>query len=229
MKLSINLGGWNMFGYGFKKRRYLSLRRPLRKPTKHKRERVIRSMNNEANNENVLLKQIDEFREKAKQLQSLISSKENKVAQLQDIVEEREGKARELESILNEKQEQADEITNSVEAKIETLISMVDAKLDELSKNNDDIVEKQKSNIDELAEKIAGNKKDVAEKIHTENVKSFRNMQVCVNELSEKIDNLTQNVSEKKTGFGLGIVTFIISIVNLAGIVFLVLSYLNII
>ena len=40
--------------------------------------------------EDFLLKQIDEFREKAKQLQALLVTKEDKVQELQNIVDERE-------------------------------------------------------------------------------------------------------------------------------------------
>ena len=43
-----------------------------------------------------LLKQIDEFRAKAQQLQALLATKESKVQELQEIVEEREGKAKEF-------------------------------------------------------------------------------------------------------------------------------------
>ena len=52
--------------------------------------------------EDFLLSQIDEFREKAKQLQNLLTSKESKVQELQNLVNEREDKAQELEQILSE-------------------------------------------------------------------------------------------------------------------------------
>ena len=60
--------------------------------------------------EDFLLSQIDEFREKAKQLQDLLAAKENKVQELQSIVNEREGKAEEWQHILVERQEEADKI-----------------------------------------------------------------------------------------------------------------------
>ena len=43
----------------------------------------------------------DRFREKAKQLQNLLTSKESKVQELQNLVNEREDKAQELEQILS--------------------------------------------------------------------------------------------------------------------------------
>lgn len=64
-----------------------------------------------------LLSQIDEFREKAKQLQNLLTSKESKVQELQNLVNEREDKAQELEQILSERQEEADEIVSDFSKK----------------------------------------------------------------------------------------------------------------
>ena len=46
--------------------------------------------------EDFLLNQIDEFREKAQQLQDLLITKEHKAMELQDIVKERETKANDL-------------------------------------------------------------------------------------------------------------------------------------
>ena len=49
--------------------------------------------------EDFLLKQIDEFKEKAKQLHSMLATKENKVQELQGILVEREEKAKQLKSV----------------------------------------------------------------------------------------------------------------------------------
>ena len=56
-----------------------------------------------------LLAQIDEFREKAKQLQEMLITKESKAKELQTIVQEREVKADELQQILDERQEKVDQ------------------------------------------------------------------------------------------------------------------------
>ena len=55
-----------------------------------KRERTHKTLENN----DFLLTQIDEFREKAKQLQELLLSKESKVKELQTIVAERETRLR---------------------------------------------------------------------------------------------------------------------------------------
>lgn len=66
--------------------------------------------------EDFLIRQIDEFKEKAKQLQQLLDTKESRVQELQNVVEEREQKARSLQEILDEKQQEADGITKGVES-----------------------------------------------------------------------------------------------------------------
>lgn len=80
-----------------------------------------------------LLSQIDEFREKAKQLQSLLATKENKVQELQEIVEEREGKAKELSDMLDERKDAADRVVAGVRSQIDSMVGQVDAKMKELN------------------------------------------------------------------------------------------------
>lgn len=80
-----------------------------------------------------LLSQIDEFREKAKQLQSLLATKENKVQKLQEIVEEREGKAKELSDMLDERKDAADRVVAGVRSQIDAMVGQVDAKMKELN------------------------------------------------------------------------------------------------
>ena len=83
-----------------------------------------------AETDDYLLRQIDEFRAKAQQLQNLLITKESKVQELQEIVDEREGKAKELEYILGERQRQADGITEEVTKQIDSLIDKVTEKME---------------------------------------------------------------------------------------------------
>ena len=80
--------------------------------------------------EDYLLAQIDEFRAKAQQLQSLLLTKESKVQELQEIVDEREVKAKELEYLLNDRQRKADGITEEVTKQIDSLINKVSEKME---------------------------------------------------------------------------------------------------
>ena len=75
-------------------------------------------------NEDLLINQIDEFREKAKQLQVLLEAKESKAAELQSLVDERAGKAQELEHILTERQEEADKIVTEFGRKVDANIGI---------------------------------------------------------------------------------------------------------
>jgi len=86
--------------------------------------------NSKIEKEDYLLKQIDEFRAKAQQLQTLLLTKESKVQELQEIVDEREIKAKELEYILDERQKKADGITEEVTKQIDSLIDKVSEKME---------------------------------------------------------------------------------------------------
>lgn len=86
--------------------------------------------NTKVDKEDFLLAQIDEFRAKAQQLQSLLLTKESKVQELQEIVDEREIKAKELEDILDERQRKADGITEEVTKQIDNLIDKVTEKME---------------------------------------------------------------------------------------------------
>ena len=80
--------------------------------------------------EDFLLSQIDEFRERAKQLQSLLDAKETQAQELQSLVDERQEKADALDQILQERQEKADSLTSEVEKQIDNIIAKVAAKMD---------------------------------------------------------------------------------------------------
>lgn len=114
-----------------------------------------------------LLSQIDEFREKAKQLQSLLATKENKVQELQEIVEEREGKAKELSDMLDERKDAADRVVVGVRSQIDSMVGQVDAKMKELNEtfaerlaenalNSTEQYEEVKKLIDSQNEEIRG-------------------------------------------------------------------------
>jgi chromosome segregation ATPase len=86
---------------------------------------------NVVSREDFLLSQIDEFRERAKQLQSLLDSRETEAQELQTLVDERQEKADALGQILEERQKKADGFTAEVEKQIDRLIGKVSAKMEE--------------------------------------------------------------------------------------------------
>lgn len=142
------------------------------------RQVKIRSEKEEKDMDDYLLKQIDEFREKAEQLQELINTKETKVRELQLLVDERESKASKLKLVLDERQKEADSLVGNVEEQVDGLLKKIE--------------EQQNANTAEIKQ-VLGNvttglntvKTDVSEKVHTENVKCYRNIQGLFDEFSE--------------------------------------------
>lgn len=86
----------------------------------------------ELEKEDLLLNQIDEFREKARQLQDLLSSKESKAKELQTLVNERQDKAQELEQLLNARKEEANQIMRIFNLKVDELTAQVTGKMTEM-------------------------------------------------------------------------------------------------
>lgn len=178
-------------------------------------------------NEDYLLNQIDEFREKAQQLQNLLLAKEHKAAELQTLVEEREDKAKELEIIVKERQNQADglaeemakqvtkEVTEEINSQIDTVIGKVTAKLVAMEnvirkdlEEGQNLTEEQFSEILSALEEtlpalntqLEVLKEDLSEKVHSENVKGYRNVSDLIKILEDKMNvlkNTEQNIEKK--------------------------------
>jgi len=146
----------------------------------------------EVEKEDFLLSQIDEFREKAKQLQVLLASKENKVQELQSIVNEREDKAQELAHILTERQEEADRIVTEFTRKVDELAGNVTSKMTEIESSiASQVADVKRASEEQLAanrqlneHQIAANKKLSEEQLATN--KQFLEEQAIANKrLSE--------------------------------------------
>jgi len=204
-----------------------------------KRERTKKDVERE----DYLLTQIDEFREKAQQLQNLLLSKESKVMELQHIVDEREVKAKELECILNERQRKADGITAEVSKQIDALIEKVTAKMDEIGVS----IEKEVSDgqkitaeqMEELKETLASVnaqletiKGELSEKVHTENVKCFRNISDLFKGMDEKVDAIqnAEAVVEKKVKsvHKCTVALIVLTIINMLGVTAVILMELGV-
>ena len=78
-------------------------------------ENQVDEMLEEPSGEDMLLAQIDAFRDKAKQLQTLISAKERKVKELEAMVRAKEERNNQLQEELAKKQAEADGIAADVE------------------------------------------------------------------------------------------------------------------
>lgn len=184
--------------------------------------------------EDYLLSQIDEFREKAQQLQELLLSKESKAMELQNIVDEREVKAQELEHILEERQRKADGITAEVAKQIDNLIEKVAAKMDEIGTSiGADLENGQKLSAEQLAElretlaaiteQLDTIKGELSEKVHSENVKCYRNIADLFKSMDEKMESMktsNQTTVEKAASiYKCTIAVIILSVINMLGLV----------
>lgn len=153
------------------------------------RERIKKNVEKD----DFLLSQIDEFREKAKQLQSLLATKETKVQELQEIVEEREGKAKALSSMLDEKKDAADRVVSGVRTQIDGMVGQVDYKMKELIGQVD---AKMKELNEAFAERLAENALNSSEQ--HEEVKKLIDSQN--EEIRAIISEQNEKTSESLTG-----------------------------
>lgn len=168
-----------------------------------------------------LLSKIDEFREKAKNLQQILNRKETKVKELQVILNEREDKAEQLQQILEERQKEAEEVSPIVTEQVQFLMGKVNAKLEniensirnapqqepvqievpqnsvsqeQMQKLYDALVEvtKQLEDMDTNFDDLADDIDDISEKIHSENVKSYRNTVDLFRDMEDKFENMDE-------------------------------------
>ena len=169
---------------------------------------------NVVSREDFLLSQIDEFRERAKQLQSLLDS--------------RETEAQELQKILEERQKKADGFTAEVEKQIDRLIGKVSAKMEEIEVSmkedvadgkrlNEEKAKELKDSLAQIEEQLTTAKTEISEKVHTENVKCYRNISDLFRSMDERLDKLTVMESRMHpvrifslTGMILGIVNLVV-------------------
>ncbi len=129
--------------------------------------------------EDFFLKQIDEFKEKAKYLHNLMMTKESKVEELEGELEEKEEKAKNLQEILDGKQEEADKLTQNVRVQIDALISRVDAQMRAID------------------ESISGEINTLEEQISEQMAEINSNSRQGLAEMEKKIQDFSLSTSEK--------------------------------
>ena len=127
------------------------------------------------NGEDLLIAQIDAFREKATQLQQLIAAKEHKAAELEALVKEKEAINVKLQEELSRKQEEADTLVADVETQVDRMMQVV------------------KNNMDQLELDIKGQVNDNQESYEEHN----RNLQDTLRSVSDGLDTIQSELSEK--------------------------------
>ena len=190
--------------------------------------------------EDFLLSQIDEFRERAKQLQTLLNSRESEAQELQTLVDERQEKADELDQILKERQEKADGLTAEVEKQVDILIEKVAAKMEEIEVSmkedvadgkrlNEEKAKEIKESLAQIVEQLTSAKTELSDKVHSENVKCYRNISDLFRSMEERLDRLT--VVDNKLGSlkVMALSGVILGGINLIALIFVMLISLGII
>lgn len=160
--------------------------------------------------EDFLLKQIDEFREKAKQLQSLLTTREDKVQELQNLVDEREEKAKELSQVLHARKEEADILLNGVHKQMEEMISSVEAKLTALSEKISRTVDESTGRTVEQSTQMMDSLLDISGQLDTMKIQLEQQSETtgrtteqtaqlmeALQEMSKQLDSMKLELAEK--------------------------------
>lgn len=176
--------------------------------------------------EDLLLIQIDAFRDKAKQLQTLIKAKENKVKVLEETVRAKEEEIATLQATLAKKQEEADSIVADVNVQVDRMMQSIKKNMDELEdkissqvESNETAAEEQakamQETLNSMNESLEVIKADLSEKVHTENVKVYRNIQDLMKELDHSEEDLADRSDKFVTLKSGNTVSLIFTIINL--------------
>ena len=183
------------------------------------RKREIRNESKEKNMDDFLLKQIDEFRDKAQQLQDLINTKETKVRELQLLVDERESKATKLQMELDERQREADSLVGNVEEQVDKLIKKIEVQQNDNTEDIKNALDGMSQDFGQMTKELTGAQQEISEKIHTENVKSYRNVQALMEELEQKLTEKEQSTEHRKSARGLLRTVLFVGILNLLAVI----------
>ena len=125
------------------------------------RKREIRNESKEKNMDDFLLKQIDEFRDKAQQLQDLINTKETKVRELQLLVDERESKATKLQMELDERQREADSLVGNVEEQVDKLIKKIEVQQNDNTEDIKNALDGMSQDFGQMTKELTGAQQEI--------------------------------------------------------------------
>ncbi len=145
------------------------------------------------NGEDLLLEQIDAFREKATQLQQLIAQKERKAAELEALVREKEAINVKLQDELSRKQQEADSLVADVETQVDRMMQVVKNNMDQLEidikgqvSDNQDSYEAHNRNLQDTLKNVSDGldtiQNELSEKTHSESVHLYRLIQDLLKE-----------------------------------------------
>ena len=194
----------------------------------------------EPSGEDMLLAQIDAFRDKAKQLQTLISAKERKVKELEAMVRAKEERNSQLQEELAKKQAEADGIAADVETQVDRMMQTLRGSVDDLEERiQQQVADNQekaavqtqavKDTLEDMTSGLDAIKGELSEKVHSENVLQYRNIQ----DLFKELDNREEAAKKSEEEFSvvkkrITMVT-VVSVLNVIAVVTLILATFGII
>ena len=194
----------------------------------------------EPSGEDMLLAQIDAFRDKAKQLQTLISAKERKVKELEAMVRAKEERNNQLQEELAKKQAEADGIAADVETQVDRMMQTLRGSVDDLEERiQQQVADNQekaavqtqavKDTLEDMTSGLDAIKGELSEKVHSENVLQYRNIQ----DLLKELDNREEAAKKSEEEFSvvkkrITMVT-VVSVLNVIAVVTLILATFGII
>jgi hypothetical protein len=162
----------------------------------------VTDMIDDMEKEDILLQQIDEFREKAKQLQELMANRENKAKELQEVVEERSAKADELDGLIQVRQGEADKIMHNVSEKIDTMSVGVRQDLTglegTLQREVSGLTQNLTQEISQSAEKARQMFEEAARNLMDQNTKSLEGVKEQLEQLGQ-LDQIGELSTEMNT------------------------------
>lgn len=173
-------------------------------------------------------KQAEEFKEKDRQLQQQIEQLSGRMNRQMEQLSERVNRQMEqfskgMDAKLAQVSIELDTGMVNLNGKLDTGMENLNGKLDTGMESLNGKLDTGMANLDgKLDIGIAGlNRKldvckgELADKVHSENVKSYRNMQALVEELSGKLEAKEQNTERRKSARGLLRAVLVVGILNL--------------
>ena len=190
--------------------------------------------------EDLLLQQIDAFREKATQLQQLIAQKEHKAAELEALVKEKEAINVKLQEELSKKQEEADNLVADVETQVDRMMQVVKSNMDQLEidikgqvSDNQESYEEHNRNLQDTLKNVSEGldtiQNELSEKTHSESVHLYRLIQDLLKEHDNSEEQATKAVEHYSSLKKLSVVVIVLLVLTLGVSVFSLILSLGVI
>ena len=155
-------------------------------------EKVSEGKAQAAKRENQLLLQIDEFREKAKELQEMLEAREEEVAQLEELVTERDREAKHLDELVTSRREEADQLVIGVTIQIQEMIGQLDQQMTDFDLSVRRLLSEFSNKLEEEISKSEERTQAQISALDEAAEKEFTRMDAQIGERLTKIDETTQ-------------------------------------